>query len=137
MRAAIGSGVNAIRDLDVNIDVIEVDGVDDPASAAEGATLASYAFDEYKEEALKVKRFTINLAQTDASLVERFEHGALLAKYQNQCRNLKEQPANMLTPTKFGEIAKKLCEPLGVKVLVHDREWAEQKKMGNFHESSS
>lgn len=130
VRAAIGSGVNAIRDLDAKIDLIEVDGINDPTSAAEGATLATYAFDEYKEEPLKVKRFPIKLAQTEANLVDQFERGVILANYQNKCRNLMEQPANMLTPTRFGDIAKELCEPLGVKVLVHDRKWAEEKKMG-------
>ena len=132
IRAAIGSGVNAIRDLDTNIDLIEVDGVNDAGSAAEGATLANYAFDEYKEEPLRVRRFAIKLAQSDANLIDQFERGVLLANYQNKCRNLKEQPANMLTPTRFGEIAKQLCEPLGVKVQVHDREWAEKMKMGSF-----
>ena len=132
MRAAIGSGINAIRDLDAKIDLVEIDACGDASSAAEGATLASYSFDEYKEEVLKVKQFPIKLAQTDAELVQQYERGVILATSQNKCRNLMEQPANMLTPTRFGEIAKELCEPLGVKVIVHDRKWAEEKKMGSF-----
>jgi len=132
VRAAIGAGVNAIRELDATIDVIEVDACGDAQSAAEGATLASYSFDELKQEALKVKHTPLKLAQTDAKLVEEFKRGVIIAEFQNKCRNLMEQPANILTPTRFGEIAKELCEPLGVKVIVHDREWAEKMKMGSF-----
>lgn len=132
VRAAIGSGVNALRDLDAKIDLIEVDACNDAQSAAEGATLASYSFDEYKEEALRLKHVPVKLAQTDASLVEQYQRGVTLAESQNRCRNLMEQPANILTPTRFAEIAKELCEPLGVKVIVRDREWAEKMKMGSF-----
>jgi len=133
VRAGIGSGVNALRDLNSNIDLVEIDACNDASSAAEGALLASYSFDDYKEDSLKVKQLPVKLAQSDAAdLVEGFERGIILAESQNKCRHLMEQPANMLTPTRFGEIAKELCEPLGVKVIVHDKEWAEEKKMGSF-----
>lgn len=132
VRSAIGHGVMALRDLDVKIDLIEVDACNDAQSAAEGATLSTYSFDEYKEKALKAKPVTLKLAQNDASLVEQYERGQVFADFQNKCRNLMEQPANRLTPTRFGEVAKELGEPLGVKVEVHDRKWAEEKKMGSF-----
>ena len=105
IRMGIGSGVNALRDLDAKIDLIEVDPTTDPQSSAEGAHLASYSFDEYKEEVLKAKPVSIKLAQADnASVTEQFQRGVVFAEYQNRCRNLMEQPANMLTPTRFGEV---------------------------------
>jgi len=132
VRAAIGSAVNSIRDLGASIDVVEIDECNDAQSAGEGATLANYSFDEYKEEVLKVKHIPFKLAQTDEILVQQYQRGTVLAGFQNRCRHLMEMPANMLTPTRFGEIAKEICEPLGVKVVVHDRAWAEQMKMGSF-----
>lgn len=95
-----------LRDLDVKIDLIEIDACNDAQSAAEGATLSTYSFDEYKEKALKAKPVTVKLAQTDANLVEQYQRGQVIAEFQNKCRNLMEQPANLLTPTRFGEIAK-------------------------------
>lgn len=132
IRAGIGSGVNAIRNLDANVDLIEIDPCTNATCAGEGATLANYSFDEYKEDTLKAKNFSFKLSQVDASLADQFERGTILADFQNKCRNLMEQPANHLTPTRFGEIAKELAEPLGVQVIVHDKEWAEKMKMGSF-----
>jgi len=132
VRSAIGHGVIALRELNDKIQLVEVDGCNDPQSAAEGATLANYSFDEYKEEPLRVKFHPVKLAQTDAASVEQYQRGIILAESQNRCRNMMEQPANMLTPTRFGEIAKEIAEPLGVTVHVRDREWIEKMKMGSF-----
>lgn len=37
-----------------------------------------------------------------------------------------------MTPTIFSEKVSAVLTPLGVKVQVHDKTWAEQKKMGSF-----
>merc|ERR1711976_716357 len=44
-----------------------------------------------------------------------------------------ESPANVLTPTRFAELATEYLGPLdNVTVTVRDRAWAEEKKMGSF-----
>lgn len=70
--------------------------------------------------------------QSNAKDVQAWTKGVEIANHQNACRRLQELPANHLTPTRFSEEALKLCEPLGVKVIVHDRQWAEEKKMFSF-----
>ncbi|KAK4337301.1 hypothetical protein RND71_043587 [Anisodus tanguticus] len=132
LRSAIGCGFNAIRDLDANVDVVEVDGTSDASAAAEGAFLARYYYDELKSEDLKKKPVTLKLADEDSKKNESWLRGSILAEFQNKCRDLMERPANLLTPTVFCETAKNLCEPLNVKVIAHDRKWAEEKKMGSF-----
>ncbi|KAK2151631.1 hypothetical protein LSH36_356g02008 [Paralvinella palmiformis] len=53
--------------------------------------------------------------------------GQLLAKY------MMEAPANVMTPTKFAEVAsEKLGKLDKVKVYIRDKAWAEEKKMGSF-----
>lgn len=49
----------------------------------------------------------------------------------NLCR-LMDTPANQMTPTLFAEAVKENLIPLGVKVEVRDRKWAESMKMGSF-----
>ena len=58
--------------------------------------------------------------------------GSIKAEAQNWARKLSDTPANLLTPTIFAEeVTKVLCN-LGIRVDVHDKSWAEKKKMGSF-----
>lgn len=43
-----------------------------------------------------------------------------------------DTPANLMTPTIFAETVRARCEPLGIKVQAHDREWASAKGMNSF-----
>ena len=92
-----------------------------------------WRFDEFKNDSLKRKPIQFVLAdQSNAKDVQAWVKGSEIANHQNAVRRLQELPANYLTPTRFAEEAVKLCEPLGVKVIVHDRQWAEEKKMFSF-----
>lgn len=43
-----------------------------------------------------------------------------------------ETPANLMTPTIFADRVRQRCEPHGVKVTAHNKEWAAEQKMGSF-----
>lgn len=58
--------------------------------------------------------------------------GIIKAQAQNWARELADTPANMMTPTIFSQRVVEVLTHLGVDVQVHDKDWAEQKKMGSF-----
>ncbi|KAK4337411.1 hypothetical protein RND71_044141 [Anisodus tanguticus] len=133
IRKAIAVAVNSIRSLDGEFKEIHFDSCQDAESVVEGAVLSDWRFDELKNEKSRRKPIEFLLADiSDSKEVAKWKKGFILSRMQNFCRKLQELPANIMTPTRFGQEAKELCEPLGVKVLVHDRQWAEEKKMYSF-----
>ena len=128
IRAAVAAGARSLRDLGSEVDEIVVDDCSDPEAAAEGGVLGLYYYDELKSENYKKRQ--VKLTPLNAS--NEWQRGVILANGQNIARKLMETPANLMTPTRFGEIATELGTPLGVKVIVHDEAWAKSKKMGSF-----
>lgn len=58
--------------------------------------------------------------------------GIIKAQAQNWARELADTPSNLMTPTIFSQRVSEILTNLGVDVQVHDKSWAEQKKMGSF-----
>ncbi|EPQ26995.1 uncharacterized protein PFL1_05631 [Pseudozyma flocculosa PF-1] len=59
--------------------------------------------------------------------------GEVYAKAQNWARELKETPANLMTPTIFGQRVTAAFKNLpNTQVIVHDEDWAREQKMGSF-----
>jgi len=58
--------------------------------------------------------------------------GLIKAQAQNWARELADTPANLMTPTIFSQCVHEVLTRLGLKVQIHDKNWAEQKKMGSF-----
>lgn len=133
IRVAMAIGAKSVRD-EQGVDEIHFDSCGDAEAAAEGAHLSLYSYDELKSEKYKKKVVKINVYQgEDAATKQAFEKGATLAKAQNICRRFAEMPANFLTPTNFAAQTQELFKEFpSVKVMVHDKEWAEQMKMGSF-----
>lgn len=133
IRSSIAVAAKSVRDHK-NVDEIVVDPCGDPEASAEGANLALWNYDELKSEKYKKKVVKVSVLDGgDASVLEGFKRGELLAKSQNICRRLAETPANYMTPTIFGKAVEQLFKDFpNVKVTVHDQEWAEKKKMGSF-----
>lgn len=68
----------------------------------------------------------------DDSDAESFQRGLFKAESQNLARRLSDTPANQMTPLHFAqETVNELC-PCGIKVMVHDKDWVENKKMNAF-----
>jgi len=134
VRSAIAIGAKGVRD-EKGVDEVHIDPCGDAEAAAEGAHLALWAYDELKSDKYKKKRVKIDayLAAGEPNVKDTFERGVKLANAQNVCRRLAEMPANYLTPTNFGKFAQELFKDIpSVKVMVHDKKWAEDKKMGSF-----
>ena len=57
----------------------------------------------------------------------------ILGEGQNFARRLMEAPANVMTPTRFAQLAQEYMGKCPNTVVnVHDKEWAENMKMGCF-----
>ncbi|CAG2104682.1 unnamed protein product, partial [Medioppia subpectinata] len=133
IRTAIAVGARTLRDIGT-IDEIDVDDCGDGVAAAEGSHLILYNYDELKGDSLKKPVIKLNHlnALNDSSAESKWNYGQSLAVGQNFTRKLMETPANLMTPTKFANIAVQELTKLGVEVHVRDRAWAEAKKMGSF-----
>ncbi|XP_054167234.1 cytosol aminopeptidase-like [Oppia nitens] len=133
IRSAISVGTRTLRDLG-SIDQIDVDDCGDGVAAAEGSHLILYNYDELKGESLKKSNVNLNHLNVskDPEAELKWNYGLTLAKGQNITRRLMETPANLMTPTRFGNIAVEELSKLGVKVHIRDRAWAESQKMGSF-----
>jgi len=134
VRKAISSAVAQVRSLDIEeLEEIHFDACNDAEQVAIGAIVSDWVFDELKCEKLRRKKVKYLLADsTNAKDLEAFKVGSTIANMQNICRRFQELPANIMTPTRFAAEAKELCEPVGIKVCVHDRKWAEEKGMNSF-----
>ena len=106
VRAATAAGYNAINALDAKI------------------LLASYRFEELKSKKDSDAEIQISLLYPTEATLKEWQEGHTLAFGQNQLRRLGDLPANMLTPMRFVDEAKKILDGLPVKVMVHDKEWA-------------
>ena len=109
-----------------------MDDCHDPQSAAEGVTLGLFYYDELKSDAYKKRQVKTSLWNATEATSAAWQRGVILANGQNLARRLAETPANRMTPTIFCQTAVELGKPLGLNVTVHDRQWAEEKKMGSF-----
>lgn len=132
IRAAVAAGARSLRDLGSEVDEILVDDCSDPEAAAEGGVLGLFYYDELKSENYKKRQVKLSPLNNSSDSLSKWQRGVILANGQNIARRLMETPANLMTPTRFGEIATELAAPLGVKVTVHDKAWAESKKMFSF-----
>jgi aminopeptidase len=135
VRIAVAAGVKQLQEAGVT--AVSVDPCGDPQAAAEGACLCVYGFDELKAADKRKTPPEIQVytdATDDASSVQQaFSRGRILAEGQNYARRLMETPANIMTPTRFCELAQEYLGSLNnVKIDIRERAWAEQMKMGSF-----
>ncbi|OMH85128.1 Cytosol aminopeptidase [Zancudomyces culisetae] len=129
-RIAFGAGVRALEEY--KISNIEIEASSSPQSAAEGVYLATYKYDAMKST--KEPRNTkIEPIGVDNGALDAWKRGMIYAQSQNWARTLANTPANLMTPTIFGEeCIKELSNLENVTVNVYDKEWIEQHKMGAF-----
>ncbi|KAM6972122.1 cytosol aminopeptidase [Aplochiton taeniatus] len=128
IRSAVSAGCRQLQDLEVSH--VEVDGCGDAQSAAEGAVLGLFHYDELKSK--KKARVTTQLYGSADSVG--WETGVLYGQGQNLARYLMEAPANHVTPTMFAETIEQKLAPYGERVTVHKRPqaWIEEQQMGAF-----
>uniref|UniRef100_A0A8C5LRK4 Cytosol aminopeptidase n=1 Tax=Leptobrachium leishanense TaxID=445787 RepID=A0A8C5LRK4_9ANUR len=128
IRTAASVGCRLMQDLEVL--QVEVDPCADAHSAAEGAVLGLFEYDELKKKKKKV----VATQPFDGSCLAAWQTGVLYAEGQNLARYLMEAPANIITPTKFAEILQEKLSTFGdtVKVFPRSKPWIEEQQMGAF-----
>ncbi|XP_008546913.1 cytosol aminopeptidase isoform X2 [Microplitis demolitor] len=128
IRTAVAAGCGALESNDVK--EIDVEPMGNAEAAAEGSLLASWIFQEFKNKSKQKVLPSVKLYGRDGE--EDWEVGKIKAEAQNWARRLADTPANLMTPTIFCDNVVTAFKMYNVQVLVHDKSWAEQKKMGSF-----
>ncbi|XP_063977725.1 cytosol aminopeptidase-like isoform X2 [Diachasmimorpha longicaudata] len=128
IRVAVAAGCSALDAVDVKD--IEVEPMGNAEAAAEGAILSTWVFQEFKNKAKKKKLPNVSLYGTEEQ--DSWNLGKIKADAQNWVRLLEDTPANLMTPTIFGETVSQVLTAQGIDVIVHDELWATKKKMGSF-----
>ncbi|CAM4549672.1 cytosol aminopeptidase [Lepidochelys kempii] len=128
IRTAVAVGCRQVQDLEVPC--VEVDPCGDAQSAAEGAVLGLYEYNELKQKKKPV--VTAQLHGSDGK--EAWQKGVMFAEGQNLARYLMEAPANYITPMKFAEVIEQKLRSVNSNVKVHIRSkaWIEEQQMGAF-----
>ncbi|XP_050803724.1 cytosol aminopeptidase [Gopherus flavomarginatus] len=128
IRTAVAVGCRQVQDLEVPC--VEVDPCGDAQSAAEGAVLGLYEYNEFKQKKKPV--VTAQLHGSDGK--EAWQKGVMFAEGQNLARYLMEAPANYITPMKFAEVIEQKLRSVNSNVKVHIRSkaWIEEQQMGAF-----
>uniref|UniRef100_A0A672GVX0 Cytosol aminopeptidase n=1 Tax=Salarias fasciatus TaxID=181472 RepID=A0A672GVX0_SALFA len=129
IRHAVSAGCRLLQDLEVNH--VEVDSCGDAQSAAEGAVLGLFQYDQLKSK--KKPKVTTQL-HGSADSFEGWQKGVTYAEGQNLARLLMEAPANHITPTAFAHTIEEKLAAHAERVTVNKRSqaWIEQQQMGAF-----
>ncbi|XP_028391159.1 cytosol aminopeptidase-like [Dendronephthya gigantea] len=133
LRHAAAVGVWSLRDLGVTH--IEVDPSNDAKAMAEAASLSKFVFDSLKQEDKRQGPLSISVhdASGSSSVKQGWKKGCILGEGQNFARELMETPANLLTPKLFTEkVTERISRLPSVEVIVREKEWIEEMKMGAF-----
>ncbi|HEU5349330.1 MAG TPA: leucyl aminopeptidase [Ktedonobacterales bacterium] len=113
----------------------------------EGALLGLYQFQQYKSEsspddtsadngdngdngACGIETITILGRGREPALRTAVERGKILAEATNFARDLGNEPPNVLTPTEFGERAKRMAGEVGLECEVCGPDWMREQGMG-------
>ena len=105
-------------------------------AAAEGLVLGLYSFDKYKSAPGSKSIESVNIVEFDADKVEAIESGArrgkAIAEAVNLAREMGNEPANVMTPTRMAEIALDVARGASMELTVLDRSDIEEMGMGSF-----
>ena len=116
-----------------------VGGLDEAESAqaaAEGIGLGLYSFDKYKSDAKDSSIEDVNVIEFDGSKLDAVAHGigrgTVIAEGVNLAREMGNEPANYMTPTRMAEIALDVAQESQMELTVLDRSDIERLGMGSF-----
>ncbi|KAJ9578841.1 hypothetical protein L9F63_004945 [Diploptera punctata] len=129
VRIAAGAGAHVLRKIGANR--IYVEGFNDQVeAAAEGACLASWRFQKYRDVHFTKKILLLDL-YNDPDKTS-WLRGINKAEAQNLARELSDSPPNRMTPSLFSQAAAEYLCPCGITVEIRDKEWIESKNMTSF-----
>ncbi|KAF7995374.1 hypothetical protein HCN44_006481 [Aphidius gifuensis] len=128
IRAAVAAACSALENVDIRN--IDIESMGNAEATAEGTTLSTWVFQEFKSPPKQKIIPSISLYGDDGA--EAWQIGQIKADAQNWARRLADLPANLMTPTIFSQQVSEVLTNVGVKVIVHDKAWAEAKGMNSF-----
>jgi len=137
LSAKIVKKVASIKAKKVCIDLgkLQFDAALSGQAVAEGALIGEYSFDKYKskkeENKIKLEEFILVEKDTEkfAKLKTGVEKGEKIADAMTFTRNLANEPAQYVTPTKLADVAKKIE---GIKTKIYEKDDIENMGMGAF-----
>nr|XP_054593799.1 cytosol aminopeptidase isoform X2 [Nothobranchius furzeri] len=115
IRHAVSVGCRSLQELEVSH--VEVDGCGDPQSAAEGAVLGLFNYDQLKSK----KKIKVTTQLHGSSDVDCWKKGVVYGEGQNLARFLMEAPANHITPTAFASTIEEKLAPHAERVTISKR----------------
>ena len=128
-------GVESVATIAHGAGIGGLDNRDVGQAIAEGSTLGLYRFDKYKsghENKNSSQEFTI--VESDDSKVKGLEAGAaegqIIADAVNFCRDMANEPANTMTPTRMAEMALEAAKEGDLELEVLDRPQMAELGMG-------
>ena len=105
-------------------------------AAAEGMVLGLYSFDKYKSDPGSESIEAVNVVEFDSGKIDAArsgaERGATIAEAVNLARDMGNEPANVMTPTKMAEIALDVTSGAGMSLTVLERDQIVELGMGSF-----
>lgn len=119
----------------IDLGKLEFDAFISGQVVSEGALIGEYAFDKYKtkkeDNNIKIEEFI--LVEKDLDKVNKLtlgiDKGTKIANAMSFARNLANEPAQYVTPSKLADVAKKID---GVKTKVYEKDDIEKMEMGAF-----
>jgi leucyl aminopeptidase len=136
LRRAAGSAVRQLAGLATVTLAFPTASVADVAAVAEGASLGSYAYTEFRSsrEGMKdpVRNAIIFTELSGKEVDAALERAAVVGTAVNATRSLVNQPPSHLYPESFADAARDLAKGLPVKVTVWDEKRLEKEGFGGI-----
>ncbi|KAF6204531.1 hypothetical protein GE061_002873 [Apolygus lucorum] len=129
IRCTAGLGVRTLQDNN-RMDIVFVESFGHAESAAEGAAMAAWVYQDLKSDDSQMKIPKLEL-YLDCNYTA-WQIGLQKAAAQNLTRQLTETPANRLTPLAFAQMAVDVLGKSNINVDVKMKRWAEMKGLGAF-----
>ena len=105
-------------------------------AAAEGLALGLYSFEKYKSNSKDSSISAVNIVEYDQSKLDEISHGmdrgTAIGGAVNLAREMGNEPANYMTPTRMAEIALDVSSEAGMDLTVLERADIEGLGMGSF-----
>ncbi len=134
--AALARSARRLRRISVSmLDAVpdSVERIEVLQALAEGMTLGSYTYGEFKSEHKPNKLETVTVIGPGGKAVTAgLDRGRLVAEAVSFARDLVNEPGGSLTPTRFAEIAVEVAEREGLEVSVLDLDGIREAELGGL-----
>jgi len=131
---------NELNFKNVGVELLDGDKIDIKTisrAIVEGAIMGEYKFTEYKTEKEDKQVESLSVIVKDDNMVDAAKEGSkigqIFAESVNYVRDLGNHPANVMTPTRLANEAKKLATKYGLNIKVFSLEEAKNMGMNAFY----